>query len=261
MTPYARNPRTHSPTQIAKIAASIVEFGWTSPVLVDGNDGIICGHGRLAAARKLELAEVPVIELSHLSPAQKRAYVIADNRLALDAGWDDELLALELAELSEAGYDLLLTGFEDDELAQMLADLGDPDAEASDEESTGDEDDDVPEPPKQPISRPGDVWQLGPHRLICGDASDPAAIATLMQGEQASLCFTSPPYGNQRDYTSGGIADWDGLMRGVFAQMPMAADGQVLVNLGLIHRDNEFIPYWDPWLDWMRTQGWRRFAW
>jgi len=147
LLPYARNPRTHSPAQIAKIAASIVEFGWTQPILVDGDNGIIAGHGRLAAARKLELTEVPVIELRHLSPAQKRAYVIADNRLALDAGWDDELLALELSELSEAGYDLLLTGFEDDELAQMLADIGDSDGEASDQESTGEEDNDVPEPP------------------------------------------------------------------------------------------------------------------
>ena len=120
LLPYARNPRTHSPAQIAKIAASIVEFGWTQPILVDGDNGIIAGHGRLAAARKLELPKVPVIELGHLTPAQKRAYVIADNRLALDAGWDDELLALELAELSEAGYDLLLTGFDDDELAKML---------------------------------------------------------------------------------------------------------------------------------------------
>jgi hypothetical protein len=222
LLPYARNPRTHSPAQIAKIAASIVEFGWTQPILVDGDNGIIAGHGRLVAARKLELGEVPVIELGHLSPAQKRAYVIADNRLALDAGWDDEVLALELAELSEAGYDLLLTGFEDDELAKMLADLGNGDVQAPDEDPASEEDDDVPEPPKQPISRPGDVWQLGSHRVICGDASDPATIATLMQGEQASLCFTSPPYGNQRDYTSGGIADWDGLMRGVFAQVPMA---------------------------------------
>jgi DNA modification methylase len=148
-----------------------------------------------------------------------------------------------LAELSEAGYDLVRTGFDDDELAKMLADLGDDDGAAPEQDSDPEADDEVPEPPKQPISRTGDVWQLGPHRLICGDASDPVAIATLMQGEQASLCFTSPPYGNQRDYTSGGIADWDGLMRGVFAQVPMAADGQVLVNLGLIHRDNEFILY------------------
>ena len=144
LLPYARNPRTHSPAQIAKIAASIVEFGWTQPILVDGNNGIIAGHGRLAAARKLELDEVPVIELGHLSPAQKRAYVIADNRLALDAGWDDELLALELAELSEAGYDLLLTGFEDDELAKMLADLGDGDAQAPDEDPASEGNEDVP---------------------------------------------------------------------------------------------------------------------
>lgn len=153
LLPYARNPRTHSPAQIAKIAASIVEFGWTQPILVDGDNGIIAGHGRLAAARKLELAEVPVIELGHLTAAQKRAYVIADNRLALDAGWDDELLALELTELSEAGYDLLMTGFDDDELAQMLADIGETEGSDTDEEPASDEDDDVPEPPKQPISR------------------------------------------------------------------------------------------------------------
>ncbi len=261
LLPYARNPRTHSPAQIAKIAASIVEFGWTQPILVDGESGIIAGHGRLAAARKLKLVEVPVIELGRLTAAQKRAYVIADNRLALDAGWDDELLALELAELSEAGYDLLLTGFDDDELAKMLAELSESDAGDADDGSEPNAQDEVLKSPEQPISRPGDVWQLGPHRLICGDASDSSVVATLMQGEQASLCFTSPPYGNQRGYTSGGIADWDGLMRGVFAQIPMTADAQVLVNVGLIHRDNEFIPYWDQWLGWMRTQDWRRFAW
>ena len=149
LLPYARNPRTHSPAQIAKIAASIVEFGWTSPLLVDGDNGIIAGHGRLAAARKLELAEVPVIELGHLTAAQKRGYVIADNRLALDAGWDDELLALELAELSEAGYDLLLTGFDDDELAKMVADLNESDEGDADDELDAEADDDVPEPPKR----------------------------------------------------------------------------------------------------------------
>jgi ParB-like chromosome segregation protein Spo0J len=121
LIPYARNPRTHSDAQIAKIAASIVEYGWTNPVLVDGDNGIIAGHGRLAAARKLGLDQVPVIELA-TSPAQKRALVIADNRLALDAGWDEEMLALELAELSEAGYDLALTGFENIEIEALLAD-------------------------------------------------------------------------------------------------------------------------------------------
>jgi len=262
LIPYARNPRTHSEAQVAKIAASIVEYGWTNPVLVDGDNGIIAGHGRLAAARKLGLEAVPVIELAHLTPTQKRAYVISDNRLALDAGWDEAMLALELAELSEAGYDLALTGFEEAELEALLED----DAVPEDETSASDDDepdaaDAVPEAPVVPVSRPGDVWALGAHRLICGDATDPAVVTALMQGETARLCFTSPPYGNQRDYTSGGIADWDGLMRGVFAHLPMSDDGQVLVNLGLIHRDNEFIPYWDAWLGWMRTQGWRRFAW
>ena len=126
LIPYARNPRTHSDEQVAKIAASIIEYGWTSPVLVDGASGIIAGHGRLAAARRLGLAEVPVIELAHLSPAQKRAYIIADNRLALDAGWNDELLALELAELTDAGYDLALTGFDATEIEALLADDAEP---------------------------------------------------------------------------------------------------------------------------------------
>ena len=262
LIPYARNPRTHTDEQVAKIAASIVEYGWTNPVLVDGDNGIIAGHGRMAAARKLGLNEVPVIELAHLSPSQKRAYVISDNRLALDAGWNEELLALELAELSDAGYDLTLTGFEDAEIAALLAD--DARAEEVAREQDADEPDaadDVPDAPVSPVSRTGDVWAIGPHRLICGDASDPTVVATLMQGDAARLCFTSPPYGNQRDYTSGGIVDWDGLMRGVFGNVPMADDGQVLVNLGLIHRDNEVIPYWDAWLGWMRAQGWRRFAW
>ncbi|MCB2019642.1 MAG: site-specific DNA-methyltransferase [Burkholderiaceae bacterium] len=260
LIPYDRNPRTHSDAQVAKIAASIVEYGWTNPVLVDGDNGVIAGHGRLAAARKLGLDEVPVIELGHLTPAQKRAYVISDNRLALEAGWDEEMLALELAELSESGYDLALTGFDESEIDALLADEttgGDGEQEQAGDDAA----DDVPETPAFPVSRAGDVWALGPHRLICGDAADASVVAALMQGERARLCFTSPPYSNQRDYTTGGIADWDALMRGVFAQLPMADDAQVLVNLGLIHRDNEFVPYWDAWLRWMRTQGWRRFAW
>ena len=260
LIPFARNPRTHSEAQIAKLASSIVEFGWTQPILVDGTNGIIAGHGRLVAARKLDLLEVPVIELSHLTPAQKRAYVIADNRLALDAGWDEELLSLELAELSESGYDLTMTGFSNEEIEELLVGA----EQALQDEPQGESEDDaadaVPEVPSNPVSRPGDVWQIGAHRLICGDATDPTVIRTLMAGEQAALCFTSPPYGNQRDYTNT-IIDWDALMRGVFANLPMAPNGQVLVNLGLIHRDNEVIPYWDNWLDWMRTQGWRRFAW
>ena len=265
LTPYAKNARTHSEAQIAQIAASIVEFGFTAPLLVSQDGGILAGHGRLAAAKKLNLDAVPVVVLDHLTPTQRRAYILADNQLALHAGWDQELLAGELADLSSAGFDLALTGFSDDELADLLGDLEDAeraeDAEPSGQPSDAPDDEDIPEAPATPVSQPGDIWQLGAHRLICGDSSNPAVIAALMAGERASLCFTSPPYGNQRDYTSGGIGDWEGLMRGVFAQLPMADGGQVLVNLGLIHRDNEFIPYWDGWLAWMRIQGWRRFGW
>ncbi|MFN3965573.1 MAG: site-specific DNA-methyltransferase [Silanimonas lenta] len=263
LIPYARNPRTHSEAQIAKIAASIVEFGWTNPILVDGENGIIAGHGRLAAARRLGLEKVPVIELAHLTPAQKRALVLADNRLALEAGWDEEMLALELAELSNAGYDLGLTGFMDDEIGRLLDALG---REATTEEAGADEDaaeEDLPTPPAVPVTRPGDLWWLGEHRLLCADASDHKAVQRLMAGDRAHLVFTSPPYANQRDYTTGGIEDWDALMQGVFgaARTALREDAQVLVNLGLVHRDGEWQPYWDGWIEWMRTQGWRRFGW
>lgn len=258
LIPYARNARTHSDAQVAQIAASIREFGFNNPVLVDGENGIIAGHGRLLAARKLGLNSVPVIELAHLSETQKRAFILADNKLALNAGWDDELLSIELADLSMEGLDLSLTGFSDAEITELLGAADEsPNADGDD---TDDADKDIPDAPSNPVTRPGDLWQLGAHRLICGDAGDAGVVATLMAGETAALCFTSPPYGQQRDYTQG-ISDWDGLMRSVFAQLPMAADGQVLVNLGLIHRDNEVLPYWDGWLSWMRTQDWRQFAW
>jgi len=255
LIPYARNARAHTDAQIASIAASIREFGFNNPILVDGQRGVIAGHGRILAARQLGLSELPVIELAHLSENQKRAFILADNKLTERAGWDQELLSLELAELDAAGFDLDLTGFESGEIESLLA-TADDTAGSSDE----DEADEVPDIPAQPVSRTGDVWHLGSHRLICGNAVDPTVIAELMGAERAVLCFTSPPYGNQRDYTQN-IGDWDALMQGVFAQLPMASDGQVLVNLGLIHRDNEVLPYWDGWLGWMRNQGWRRFAW
>jgi DNA modification methylase len=260
LIPYARNARTHSDTQVAQIAASIIEFGFTAPLLVSEDGGILAGHGRLAAARKLHLDAVPVVVLDHLTPTQRRAYILADNQLALQAGWDQELLAVELADLSSAGFDLALTGFSDDELSELLGDIEEAER-ANEAEPIGEPvDEDIPEAPATPVSQTGDIWQLGAHRLICGDSTDPSVVAALMADDQARLCFTSPPYGQQRDYTQG-IADWDALMRGVFANLPMAGDGQVLVNLGLIHRDNEVIPYWDGWISWMRTQGWRRFGW
>ena len=189
LVPYARNARTHSEAQVAQIAASIREFGFTNPILVDGDRGVIAGHGRLLAARKLGLTEVPTIELSHLSPAQRRAYVLADNRLALSAGWDDDMLRLELGELQLEGFDLALTGFEPGELASLLtaptSGLTDPD--------------EVPEPPADPVARTGDVWLLGRHRLACGDCTDPAVVEAVLGGVRPHLMVTDPPYGVEYD--------------------------------------------------------------
>jgi len=257
LAPFARNARTHSDAQVAQIAASIREFGWTNPILIDGGNGVIAGHGRLLAARRLGLADVPVIELAHLSETQKRAYVIADNRLAEAAGWDDDMLRVELADLRADGFDLALTGFDVAEIDTLLAPGTDDGGAAEDSEAA----DEVPESVAEPMVRAGDLWLLGDHRLLCGDSADPAAVTRVMAGEAAALCFTSPPYAQQRAYTTGGITDWDALMQGVFAALPMTPDGQVLVNLGLIHRDNEWQPYWQEWLKWMRSQNWRRFGW
>jgi DNA modification methylase len=185
LIPYARNPRTHSDAQVAQIAASIKEFGWTVPILVDGASGIIAGHGRVLAARKLGLDRVPVIELAHMSEAQKRAYVLADNQLALNAGWDEALLRLELADLSELGFDLGLIGFGAGELERLLAGEG----------RTGlTEDDEAPPLPEQAVTRPGDVWVLGEHRLLCGDATVMADVKRVLDGQLADMTFTDPPY-------------------------------------------------------------------
>jgi len=185
LIPYARNARTHSDKQVAEIAGSIKAFGWTNPILVDGENGIIAGHGRLLAARKLKLGSVPVIELSGLSEAEKRAYILADNKLALNAGWDDELLALEVGELASLGFDLALTGFSDEELAGLAAPknlgLTDPDA--------------APGLPDNPVTRPGDLWVLGRHRLLCGDSTVGDHVTRLLGVVKPHLMVTDPPYG------------------------------------------------------------------
>ncbi len=263
LTAYARNARTHSDEQVAQIAASIREFGFNNPVLVDGQRGVIAGHARILAARKLAMAEVPVIELAHLTDTQRRAFILAENKLAERAGWDAELLALELEDLKLAEFDLSLTGFDAAEIDALLID----DQAASDggqgEGEQPDAADDVPEVPANPVSRTGDVWALGQHRLICGDASDAGVVGTLMGEDRANLLVTSPPYANQRAYTTGGIADRDRLMQGVFAAalLVMARAAQMLVNLGLVHRDGTVLRYWDDWLTWMPGQGWRFFGW
>jgi len=187
LVPYARNARTHSEEQVAQIAASIVEFGFTNPILAGSDGVIVAGHGRLAAAQKLGLDTVPVVVLDHLTPTQRRALIIADNRIAENAGWDDAMLRIELQSLQEDGFNLDITGFDADALAEIMAG----------EETTVDgqtDDDAVPEVPVTPISRPGDVWELGKHRLVCGDATDPKSYELLMAEAQADMVFTDPPY-------------------------------------------------------------------
>jgi len=185
LIPYVNNSRTHSDEQVAQIAASIKEFGWTNPILVDGDNGIIAGHGRLMAARKLGHKEVPTIELADLTETQKKAYIIADNRLALNAGWDNEMLKLEFDQLAELGFDLELTGFSLDEIEalnpiELNAGLTD--------------EDEAPPLPPEPKTKPGDIYKLGKHRLMCGDSTSIDHLERLCGGQSVDMWLTDPPY-------------------------------------------------------------------
>ena len=200
LIPYTGNARTHSDKQIAQIAASIRKFGFTNPVLIDEEGGIVAGHGRVAAAKQLGIAEVPTIVLGHLTPTERRAYVIADNRLAELAGWDREILKIEFQALAELDldFDLEITGFETAELDLLLDDSAGEDA--------ADPADEMPEPvPGPAVTQPGDVWLLGKHRLICGDARDPATYAALMGADRARAVFTDPPYNVKIDGHVSGL--------------------------------------------------------
>ena len=196
LIPYVKNSRTHSDEQVAQIAASIKEFGWTNPILIDGDNGIIAGHGRLLAARKLGHKEVPTIELKDLTETQKKAYIIADNRLALNAGWDNEMLTIELNDLLADGFALDILGFDPKEIAALL--------EPEVVEGLTDEDA-VPDVPEEPKTRLGDIYQLGNHRLMCGDSTSIDAVDKLMDGQKADMVFTDPPYGV--DYDGGHATD------------------------------------------------------
>jgi len=216
LIPYPNNARTHSDEQVAQIAASIKEFGFTNPVLVDGDNGIIAGHGRVQAARKLQLKSVPTIDLSYLTPVQRKAYILADNKLSLNAGWDVELLQGELAGLDALEFDLSLTGFSDSELAGFL-----------DTNEGPTDPDDVPDVPDEPTACLGDVWILGRHRLVCGDSTDADVVAKCLNGVEPHLMVTDPPYGVEYD------ASWrneakrpDGKSYGAFAVGEVANDNQ-----------------------------------
>ncbi|MFA7174480.1 MAG: site-specific DNA-methyltransferase [Kiritimatiellia bacterium] len=185
LLPYIRNSRTHSDEQVAQIAASIKEFGFLNPIIIDGDNSIIAGHGRVMAAQKLGIKELPCIEASHLSDTQRRAYIIADNKLALNAGWDDDMLRIELEELGVAGFDLDLTGFSLDEIDELQIE--------EIEDGLTDEDS-VPEVVDDPVSVLGDVWMLGKHRLMCGDSTSIESLEQLCKGQLVDMWLTDPPY-------------------------------------------------------------------
>jgi DNA modification methylase len=265
LVPYARNARTHSTDQVAQIAASIAEFGFVNPILVDSRDGIVAGHGRLLAARRLGLAEVPVIVLDHLSETQRRAYVLADNHLALNAGWDDELLAAELAELEGDGFDLGLIGFNEQELAALMAETDEGPAEPGEEE--------VPLPPAKAVTQPGDLWLIGPHRVLCGDCREQAAVAKLFGGGQANVVVTSPPYATQREYDpSSGFrpvapddyVEWYRVVAASIASV-LAGDGSYFLNIKEHAEDGQRHLYVkDLFIAHVRQWGWRfvdEFCW
>lgn len=215
LIPYAKNSRTHSDEQVAQIASSIKEWGWTTPVLVDDTGQIIAGHGRIMAARKLGMSEVPVIVAEGWTDAQKRAYVIADNKLALNAGWDNEMLSLEFGELEGLGFDLELTGFTLDEIdALKPVDLT---------EGLTDEDE-VPEAPVDPVTKPGDVWVLGKHRVMCGDSTMLDQVERVMAGGNADMIFTDPPYGvDYEGINNDSRAGLSDLLQQVFANYVVTA--------------------------------------
>lgn len=253
LRPNPKNWRTHPQAQQDALRGVLAEVGIADAVLArecaDGSLMLLDGHLRAETAPD---AILPVLVLDVTEAEGDKILATLDPLAAM-------------AEADAAKLDSLLREVEtgSEALAGMLTELAEEAGVLSDDEKEVVEDE-VPEPPVEPITKPGDLWLLGDHRLLCGDSTKADDVARLMNGERADLCFTSPPYGQQRDYTKEGkekCQDWEGLMRGVFANLPMSPVGQVLVNLGLIHRDGEWIPYWDGWIEWMRTQGWRRFGW
>jgi DNA modification methylase len=190
LRPYEKNARTHSQEQVDQLVKSIEEFGFTNPILVDSGDGILAGHGRLMAAKVAGMRQVPVVVLDYLDEDQRRAYILADNKLAMNAGWDDEMLREEIEALKDAEFDLDLIGFSEEELEDLFDGEG---VEQLDSEGLTDADE-VPEPPVDPITKPGDLWTLGNHRLLCGDSTNIQHVERLMDGKKADMVFTDPPY-------------------------------------------------------------------
>jgi DNA modification methylase len=248
------NARKHDQRNLEAIKASLAKFGQRTPIVVQ-QDGMVvrAGNGRLAAAKALGWTHIAAVVLND-DNATAAQFAIADNRTAELAEWDNETLALLLDGWDKETREAV--GFTDGDIQQMLQELEPEAAEIVEDE--------VPAAPVEPITKAGDLWILGQHRLLCGDSTSAQDVQRLMDGAKADLCFTSPPYGQQRDYTEESkakVADWDGLMRGVFGNLPMSDKGQVLVNLGLIHQDGQVWTYYDGWIAWMKEQKWKLFGW
>lgn len=223
LAPYANNSRTHSAEQVQQVASSIREFGFTNPVLIDAVGGIIAGHGRVLAAKSIGMLKVPCIRLSHLSDAQRRAYVIADNKLALNAGWDDAILSRELDELRDCEFDLDLTGFNDDEIAELIA-------TTNVTSRTGPDPDTVPEVQAVATTRKGDIWECGRHRIICGDSTDQLVYQSLLGGTSVDVVWTDPPYNVDYKTAAGKIAN-DNLADAAFLEFLTKLFGCVAASM------------------------------
>lgn len=240
--PYERNARTHSPEQLDQVAASIKQFGWTNPVIIDGSNGIIAGHGRVQAAKNMGLEKVPTIQLTHLSDAEKRAYILADNQLALNAGWDQDMLAAELHDIEALGFDLTTIGFESNELDQLLGDRT---------PGGTTHEDAVPDVPKKAITQPGDVWVLGDHLLICGDSTKAETYDALMEDHQAQTLWTDPPYNVDYKNDDGEGIQNDNMAAGAFISFLTdaftAAAGKLEPGRGvyIAHADINTVPFRD----------------
>ena len=224
LVPYVNNARTHSPEQITKLRSSLREFGFVNPVLIDREFNVLAGHGRIAAAKEEGIAEVPCVFVEHLSEAQKKAYILADNRMSLDAGWDDELLKVEMASLQEMGFDIGMTGFDESELADLFAD--------GDKTSAKDDDFDLTAAlEKAAFVQRGDIWTVGRHRLMCGDATSAEDVAALMNGTKANLILTDPPYGVSFRSSSGLTIQNDSMKNEEFYSFLLSAFQRMVEHL------------------------------
>lgn len=247
LIPYVNNARTHSDGQIVKLQASIREFGFVNPVLIDGNKNIIAGHGRVEAAKREGIGEVPCVFVEHLTDTQRKAYILADNRLAEDAGWDASMLRVDLMDLQNSGFDLTITGFDD--IPDMDVDIIEPDFDAQE----------TLELINDPITQRGNIWQLGNHRLMCGDSTSASDVFMLMGEEKSKLLFTSPPYIDMREYEGDKNLDVDHLSSfiGVYKEY---CDIQT-VNLGIKRNNGMIIRYWDDYISKAESFGLNLLAW